>query len=231
MKKHTKSRRAMLTTLGAAATATALGARSAAAADAPRPVPPAQTPPVPSSVQALAEVGPSAAATFTPTLHADDAWMSSMRGKHRVVLDVVSPEGVPDAMRFAGNLFNGHKTGYGVDEADVAIILCLRHSATAYGYGDAIWKKYGKTLDARSTPTPAANPYNFADLTRRGVQFMVCGTASRGIASRIAGPGGDVEAVLAEMRPQVLSSGRIVAAGVVGVVHAQERGFALIYVG
>ena len=41
MAKHTKSRRAMLTTLGAAATAlgaaaTALGARSAAAEDAPR---------------------------------------------------------------------------------------------------------------------------------------------------------------------------------------------------
>jgi intracellular sulfur oxidation DsrE/DsrF family protein len=232
MARHTKSRRAMLTTLGAAATATALGARSAAAADAPRPLAPDQNlPGAPGAPAAAAEVGPMAAASFTPTLHADDAWMSTMRGKHRVVLDVVSPDGVPDAMRFAGNLFNGHKNGYGVDEADVAIILCLRHAATAYGYGDAIWKKYGKTLDARSTPTPTANPYNFADLTKRGVQFMVCGTASRGIASRIAGPGGDVEAVLAEMRPHVLPSGRIVAAGVVGVVHAQERGFSLIYVG
>jgi intracellular sulfur oxidation DsrE/DsrF family protein len=182
-------------------------------------------------VQGLAEVGPTAAASFTPTLHADDAWMSSLRGKHRVVLDVTTPEGVPDAIRFAGNLFNGHKTGYGVDEADVAIIVCLRHAATAYGYGDAIWKKYGKTLDPRSTPTPTANPYNLADLARRGVQFMVCGTASRGIAGRIAGAGGDAEAVLAEMRPNVITSGRIVPAGVVGVVHAQERGFALIYVG
>lgn len=229
MVRQTKSRRAMLTTLGAAATATAFSGRSTAA-DAPRELAPRQTPAAAPAAQAASPAG-GAPAAFTPTLHADDAWMSSMRGKHRVVLDVTTPDGVPDGIRFATNLFNAHKSGYGVDEADVAIIFCLRHAATAYGFGDAMWKKYGKTFDGRSTPTPTANPYDFADLTKRGVQFMVCGTASRGIATRAAGPGGDVEAVLAEMRPHVLPSGRIVPAGVVGVVHAQERGFALIYVG
>ena len=70
-----------------------------------------------------------------------------------------------------------------------------------------------------------------AALAKRGVQFMVCGTASRGLAGRIAGPGGDVEAILAEMGANLIPSARIVPAGVVAVVHAQERRFALVSVG
>ncbi len=175
--------------------------------------------------------GASAPAPFAPALHAEDDWMSAMRGRHRIVLDVTSADGVPDAIRFTGNLFTGHKTGYDVDEADVAIVMCLRHGATGYGYGDAFWAKYGRIIAPNAAPVPTANPYALAPLARRGVQFMVCGTASRGLAGRIAGQGGDAEAVLTEMRANLLPSARIVAAGVVGVVHAQERGFSLIYVG
>jgi intracellular sulfur oxidation DsrE/DsrF family protein len=162
--------------------------------------------------------------------------MSTMRGKHRVMLDVTSPEGMPDGIRFVGNLFTGHRTGYQVDEADVAIIVCLRHGATAYGYGNAIWSKYGKTIDPKIAP-PVGNPFNsgtrtqLADLVKRGVQFIVCGTASRGLAGRIAGQGGDADAVMKEMAADLIPSARIVPAGVVGVTHAQERGFALLYVG
>lgn len=182
---------------------------------------------------AAAQTGPA----FAPTMHREDDWMSSMRGKHRVVVDVTTPQGMPDAIRFAGNLFIGHKTGYGLEESDVAILVCLRHSATAYGYDAGIWSKHGKVIDAAASPVPTANPFNTADrpqlgdLAKRGVQFMVCGTASRGLAGRIAGPGGDAEAVLKEMGANLIPSARIVAAGVVGVTHAQERGFALLYVG
>lgn len=213
MAKHIKGRRVMLAGMGAVATAGALGARDAQAQ------------------------GSSASGPFTPTLHAEDAWMSTMAGKHRVVLDVTTADGVPDGIRFAGNLFTGHKTGYGVDEGDLAIVVCLRHGATAFGYGDAIWAKYGKTMDTRTTPPPTSNPFNsggrtqLADLAKRGVQFMVCGTASRGLAGRIAGQGGDADAVLKEMVAGLIPSARVVAAGVVGVVHAQERGFTLVSVG
>jgi intracellular sulfur oxidation DsrE/DsrF family protein len=50
------------------------------------------------------------------------------------------------------------------------------------------------------------------------------------LAGRIAGSGGDVEAVLKEMGANLIPSARIVPAGVVAVVHAQERRFALISV-
>ncbi len=212
MSSDTQDRRALLLAgLGMAATSVTLGARGTQA-------PPATTP-------------------FTPTRHELDAWMSAMPGKHRVVLDVVSPTGVPDGIRFAGNLFTGNKTGYGVEESDMALIMVLRHSATAYGYSDAIWSKYGKTIDAKATPPPVANPFNSGErmqlsgLAKRGVQFIVCGTASRGLAGRIAGQGGDADAVLKEMSANLIPNARIVSAGVVGVTHAQEHGFTLLYVG
>jgi len=211
-KQNMKERRALITGLGVVAAAGALGGRSVQAQES--------------------------SASFTPTLHPEDAWMSALPGnKHRIVVDATSPDGVPDAIRFAGNLLTGHKNGWSVEESDVCVLVCLRHGATPFGYTDAIWSKYGKTIDPRATPPPALNPYNsgeraqLADLAKRGVQFMVCGTASRGLAGRIAGPGGDADAVLKEMGANLIPSARIVPAGVVAVVHAQERRFALISVG
>ncbi len=212
MSSEKQDRRALLLAgLGMAATSVTLGARGTQA--------------------------PAAVTPFTPSRHEQDAWMSAMPGRHRVVLDVVSPTGVPDGIRFAGNLFTGNKTGYGVEESEMALIMVLRHSATAYGYNDTIWSKYGKTIDAKATPPPVANPFNSGErmqlsgLAKRGVQFIVCGTASRGLAGRIAGQGGDADAVLKEMSANLIPNARIVSAGVVGVTHAQEHGFTLLYVG
>lgn len=204
-------RRTLITGLGLAATSATFGARGADAQGAVTP--------------------------FTPARHEQDGWMSAMPGRHRVVLDVVTPTGVPDGIRFAGNLFTGNKTGYGVEDAEMALIMVLRHSATAYGYTDAIWSKHGKTLDSKAAPPPVANPFNSGErmqlsgLAKRGVQFIICGTASRGLAGRIAGQGGDADAVLKELAANLIPNARIVSAGVVGVTHAQEHGFTYLYVG
>ncbi|MEZ5287315.1 MAG: hypothetical protein R2712_21430 [Vicinamibacterales bacterium] len=153
---------------------------------------------------------------------------------------MTSPAGVPDAIRFAGNLFNGNKSGYGVEESDVSIVIVLRHSATAYGFNNAVWTKHGKMLGgqaAADAPAPAGNPYDsgdrtqFAGLAKRGVHFMVCGTASRGLSRRVAGQAGDADAVFKEFESNLIASARIVSAGVVGVTHAQEYGYSYIYVG
>lgn len=212
MAKQMKQRRTLIAGLGAMAAAGTVG------------------------VQATRAQG--GAESTSPTLYEQDAWMSAMGGRHRVVLDVTSPEGLPDVIRFAGNLFNGHKTGYGVEEADVAVLICLRHAATPYGYTDAIWSKYGKVLDGKAATPPSANPFDTGDrmqlsaLAKRGVQFMVCGMATRGISGRIAASqGSEAEAVYKELTASLIPSARIVPAGVVGVVHAQERGFALVHVG
>lgn len=211
MSSQKQNRRALIAGLGMAATTATFGARGARAQ--------------------------STSSPFTPARHEQDAWMGAMPGKHRVVLDVVTPPGVPDGIRFAGNLLTHNKSGYGVEESEMALIVVLRHSATAFGYNAAMWSKYGKSLDSKATPPPTANPYDSGErmqlsgLAKRGVQFMVCGSASRGIASRIAGQDGDVEAVLKEIAANLIPNARMVSAGVVGVTHAQEYGFSLLHVG
>ena len=122
-KQDMKQRRAIIAGLGAVAAAGALGARSA-------------------------EAQASSSDSFTPMLHPQDDWMSAIKGsKHRIVLDVTSPAGVPDAIRFAGNLLAGHKNGWGVEESDVALLVCVRHGATP----SAIPTPSGRSTARRST--------------------------------------------------------------------------------
>jgi intracellular sulfur oxidation DsrE/DsrF family protein len=215
--KNSNRRRQLIAGLGTTAAAVALGRGTAAAQEQARP--------------------------FQPARYEKDDWFATRPGKHRVVLDTVSAVGVEDAIRFANNLLNGSKSGYSVDEADMAIVVCLRHRATPHAYTDALWSKYGAVLDRRdenpsaSGPAPTTNRYNtvgrtpLADLAKRGVHFMVCGTASRGIATRAAGPNGNVDAVFKELEANLLPNGHIVPAGVVGVAHAQEHGYSYLYVG
>lgn len=214
MKHDVKGRRRLMSGLGVTAAAVALGSRGATAQASPAP--------------------------FQPARHAQDDWMDTLPGKHRVILDVTSPEGIPEGIRFAGNLYTGHKTGYGVEETELAVIIVLRHGATAYGYTDAIWGKYGKSMGGRDAAAPAtANQYDtgdrkqFSGLAKRGVHFVVCGSASMGIARRIAGPSGDADATMKEMTANMIPNSHIAigVAGVVPVAHAQERGYSYIYVG
>lgn len=219
MKSEIWSRRSLMSLVGAASALT-FGGRTASA----------QTP------------TPTPTAAFQPTRHDKDAWLDKIPGKHRMVLDVTTPNGVSEALGFAGNLFTGNKTGYDLDEGDLAMIICLRHSATVFGFTDPIWAKHGKALadavkyTARDGATPTANPYNgaprnaLAALAKRGVQFMVCDTASHRFA-RMLDAGGDGEAVYKEMAANMIPSSRFVAAGVIGVTRAQEYGYRLIFVG
>ena len=182
------------------------------------------------------------ASNFKPARHEKDAWLDNISGKHRVVLDVTSPEGVGEALNFANNLFAGNKSGYDLNDADLAMVICLRHLATVFAFTDPVWAKYGKAMadavkyTARPADLPNTNPYNapprsaFDGLAKRGVQFMVCDTASHRFARMLAGSG-DGEAVYKEMAANMIPSSRFVPAGVVGTTRAQEYGYSLLFVG
>jgi len=45
-----------------------------------------------------------AAGPFQPARHPQDEWLDKIPGKHRVVFDVVSSRGVPEALHFANNI-------------------------------------------------------------------------------------------------------------------------------
>lgn len=218
MDQHDSARRSLVTGMGVAAAAVALtGTR--ASAQAPAPV-----------------------TTFTPARHDQDAWLDKIPGKHRMVLDVTTANGVPEALGFANNLFNGNKSGYDLNDADLGMVICLRHFATVFAFTDPIWAKYGKALaeavkyTARATDLPNTNPYNAAPrraldaLAKRGVHFMVCDTASHRFARMLAGSG-DGEAVYKEMAANMIPSSRFMPAGVVGTTRAQEYGYSLLFVG
>ena len=124
------------------------------------------------------------ATPFQPARHAQDEWFDKLPGKHRVILDVTSAEGSTWGIAYATNIYNASRTGYQIENADLAMVLCLRHSATSFAFNNAMWAKYGKVLDSKATPPPLTNPYDSGErrqlsgLAKRGVQFMVCGSAS-----------------------------------------------------
>ena len=212
------ARRSLMSGMSAVAAAFALGARPASA----------QT----------------AAAPFQPARHPQDEWLDKIPGKHRVVFDVTSSRGVPEALHFANNIYSGNKSLYGLDEVDLAVLIILRHSATAFGYSDAMWAKHGKALaaatsytDPKSSEPPKVNPFNatrietFDEMAKRGVQFGVCDTASHNLARRLAGPSGDADATYKEMVASMIPGSRLLVVGVIGVTRAQEYGYSVVHAG
>jgi intracellular sulfur oxidation DsrE/DsrF family protein len=186
--------------------------------------------------------------TFRPARHAQDDWLDAIPGVHRYVFDCTTPDGLALALQFAGNYYTTNENAYGLKDTDLAVLIIARHHATAFGYKDAIWAKYGKQLseqaeftDPKTKDAPTVNLYAAAGdgqtgvagrmdgLIKKGVQFGVCNTASRGISGRIAkATGGNADAILAEIGANLIPNARFVPAGIVAVNRAQEHGYSFV---
>ena len=203
------------------------------------------------AMSAVAEAQAPAAGRFQPARHAADDWMDQIPGKHRVVIDSVSPDGAGSALLFANNLYENQK-GYSLTDGDLAIIIVMRHFATPFAFTDAIWAKYGKPMgemlkfnDPNTKQPPATNVYNGAGygmaltnfgttidtLVKHGTRFAICDAATHFVATQLAGQSGNADAIYKEFAAGTIPNSRFVPAGVVGVTRAQERGYALIYAG
>lgn len=185
-----------------------------------------------------------AATTFRPARHAQDAWLDTLPGKHRVVLDATSAEGAGQGIGYSNNVYNANRTGYQLENADIALVLVLRHDATAFAFNNAMWKKYGAVFaeltgykHATEPGPPTSNPRNSGErppldrLAARGAHFIVCGLATGLYAGQIAGQNGDRAAVYKELESNMVANAHIMSAGVVGITRAQEYGYSMIYVG
>ena len=188
----------------------------------------------------------SSSGGWQPARHAEDEWFDKISGKHRTFLDAVSAQGVGEALHFASNIFTTTKSGYGLENRDVAIVVCLRHAATAFAFNDAIWSKYGVSLpwqatDPKANTAPMRNPYNSAEsrrdetfdaLIKLGVHFAVCDKSTQGLAGTLARKTeGKSDAIYQEMLANVISNSHMVPSGIVAVGHAQEHGYAYAYCG
>ena len=200
-----------------------------------------------------AQAQPAAAASFQPTRHPEDDWFDTLPGKHRIFLDSLSQSGVGEAIGFAANSFMANKAGYNLNDNELAVVLCLRHYATAFAFTDAIWSKYGAALgadlkfdDPKTKKAPVVNVYNttgYGDalpnrnialdaLAKRGVHYAVCSLATRRISGVISRAHNvPVDDVFKELTANLVSNAHMVAAGVVAVNRSQERGYSVLYVG
>ena len=201
---------------------------------------------------AKAQVKSTATSRWEPARHDKDDWLDQLPGKHRLVFDTIDHDHLADAILFANNFFRANQSDYGVPSSDLAVVIVVRHRSTPFGYNDAMWAKYGTTIagrakveDPKSKMAPKVNMYNskehaglFANrettldsLSKLGVQFAVCGLASRAYAGSIAeAVGGSADAILKELTANLVGNARIVPAGIVAVTRAQERGYSLVSV-
>jgi intracellular sulfur oxidation DsrE/DsrF family protein len=180
----------------------------------------------------------SAAQSRGPT-HPADAWLDDLKGQHKNIFDCTSVENGPSGWTFARNFLTAN-TGpvYQLKDADLNVIVCVRHLASVFGFNDAMWTKYklGESQKVNEGGVPAlTNPHasTAMDLAKRGVIVAVCGMATTRIARTVASAAGlsaaDIEA---DLRANLVTpTARVVAAGVIVTNRAQEKGFTYTYVG
>jgi intracellular sulfur oxidation DsrE/DsrF family protein len=225
-----KSRRTFLSNLGAAASAAA-GATVAggAAAHAQTPAPAAADP------------------HWQPARHSEDDWFDQLPGKHRFYFDSTTPERLEDAIQFVGNYYSANRGVYGLGNADLAVVVGMRHRSAPFAFNDAMWAKYGGVLAKRAefvdpktkempavnyftpkAPAAPARPRGLASLMALGVQFAICNLSTHAIAGLIAAAhGGTADEKYKEITANLIDHARLVPAGIVAVNRAQERGYSV----
>jgi hypothetical protein len=214
------ARRSFLTGIGTGVTL--LGTAGAMLAQTPTPAPVAATP------------------NFQPARHAQDDWLDQIPGKHRCIFDTTTPEGANSAGLFANNYYTANLNTYSVQNADLAVVVVLRHSSTPFAYNDAIWAKYGVPIsqqmgnfvDPRSKQTPVTNIYknSLEGLIRRGAHLAVCQMATRNYAGVIGrATGGSTDAIYEELVANLLGNAHMVPAGIVALNRAQEKGYTFVH--
>lgn len=224
MKLDMRARRSMMSGLGAAIAAFALGSRTAIA----------QTP----------------GRRFQPARHSQDAWLDAVAGRHRTIIDAATANGAGEGILYANNLYEANKAGYSLPESNIAVVVCLRHFATAFAFNDAIWARYGRSMstmlqftDPKTKEAPSTNLLNSAgygmalpnlgntieSVVKRGTQFAVCDMATHFFAGQVAmASGGNADAIYKELVANTIPNSHMVAAGVVAVNRAQEYGYTLL---
>ena len=193
------------------------------------------------------------AGAWRPSRHAQDDWLDQVPGKHRFVFDTTSPAGIGSALLYVNNVFLANQSGYGLGNADIAVVIVARHDSTPFAYTNAMWAKYGALLsqrsgftDPRTKGSPIVNVYNTAgyeavipsrgttvdSLVKRGVHFAVCQMATRNLSGIIAGAtGANANDVYTELAANLVGNAHIVPAGIVAVNRAQERGYSFANAG
>lgn len=191
------------------------------------------------TVAANAQEPPARTGRWQPAHHEQDDWLDQLPGVHRFVFDTTNPAGFANALLYANNYFTASRSGYGLNDADLAVVIVARHDSTPFAYNDSMWAKYGKSLaerdgfvDPSTKQPPVVNIHRSGldGLLHRGVRLAVCQMATRRLASTIEKAGGpSVDTAYAELVANLMPNAHMVPAGIVAVNRAQERGYAFAH--
>jgi intracellular sulfur oxidation DsrE/DsrF family protein len=182
-----------------------------------------------------------------------DAWFDKVKGKHRIVFDVVKPN---EMMPFAwSRVFLMTNEATGTKEKDNGVVVILRHSGIPYAIADNMWEKYHFgdmfKVDDQLTEKPATrNPFwkpkdgdfkvpgignvniGINQLQDSGVMFCVCNMALTVFSAATAEKMNlKHEDVYNEWKSNILPGVQIVPSGVWAVGRAQEHGCAYCFAG
>jgi len=183
--------------------------------------------------------------------HPEDNWLDRPNAAHRLVIDSTTPEGGGGALAFANNFFEANKNGYRLEAPSIAVVVVLRHFSTPFAYNDSMWAKYGAGFtapthftDPKTKQVPKINVYNAMGYgfslpnfgvtidaaAKQGVQFAVCDMATHFFAMQIADSMKiNPDTVYRELTTNLIPNAHMVAAGIVAVNRAQERGYTFAY--
>jgi intracellular sulfur oxidation DsrE/DsrF family protein len=183
-----------------------------------------------------AQSSPNAA--WQPARETKDDWLDKIPGKHRMIFDNTMPDGFGAALMFANNFYIANKSGYGLQDADLAVVVVARHYSMAFALNHAMWAKYGTTIsrlskftDPATKQAPTSNTYmsSLEPLLKRGVHLAVCEMATQELSGSIGDDfGKDTDSIYRELTANLVMNSHMVAAGIVAVNRAQERGYAFV---
>jgi hypothetical protein len=166
--------------------------------------------------------------------HEQDAWLDQIPGKHRLVFDTTQPAGMSSALQYGGNYYNANQSAYGLQNADLAVVIIARHQSTPFAYNETMWAQYGEQIsnfvDRTKEPTKT-NTYGrqLLGMTGRGAHLAVCQLATRAIAGSISRAAGKTtDEIYNELVANLLPNSHMAAAGIVILGRAQEHGYALV---
>lgn len=182
-----------------------------------------------------------------------DEWFNKIKGKHRMVLDVVDPkEGHEAILPFAWpRVFLLTNAATGTEEKDCNVVVVLRHNAIPYAMEDRLWAKYklGEIFNIKDDTTnapavrnrfwkpdpgfsvPGVGPVSIGinELQESGVMFCVCSMAIAVNSAVVAGKMGlKHEDVMKDWNSGILPGIQQVPSGLWAVGRAQEHKCAYI---
>ena len=201
------------------------------------------------TLAALGGGGASAAPSAGTKGDAQDDWLDQGGRKHRIIFDTISARGTGEALNFADNFYKANLSGYGVPGSDLSVVIILRHFSASFAFNDAAWAKFGATLSDWGglaglgiTAPATVNPFNATPLdpklfsggrklggiAQQGARYAVCEVASKAVAFMVSkATGADANAVLDEMKANMIPGAVMVPAGIVTLNRAQERGYSV----